>query len=62
MVENATAHHTEWTVVVYYVVAEATTHSDWLRARNVNADFIGVVMCSVKHVPVMLRCIHVNNE
>lgn len=62
MVENAIAHHMEWTVAVYYVVAGVTIHKDWLHARNVNANSIGVVMCSVKRVHVMLRCIHVNNE
>lgn len=62
MVENAIAHHMEWTVVVCCVVVEVTIHSDWLHRRNVNVNSIGVVMCSVKSVFAMLRCIHVNRE
>lgn len=50
----------EWTVVVYYVAAGATIHSDWLHERNVNVNFIGVVMCSAKHVFATLRFIRVN--
>jgi len=60
MAENATVHHMEWMVAVYYVVVGATTHNDWSHAKNANANFIGVVMCSVRHVPVMLKCIRVN--
>lgn len=60
MAENATVHHMEWMVAVYYVVVGDTIHNDWLREKNVNANFIGVVMCSVRHVSVMLKYIRVN--
>lgn len=60
MVENATVHHMEWMVAVYYVVVGATIHNDWSHAKNANANFIGVVMCSARHVSVMLKCIRVN--
>lgn len=60
MAENAIVHHMEWMGAVYSVVVEVTIHNDWLRVRNVNANFIGAVMCSVKHVLVMLRYTHVN--
>lgn len=60
MVGNVTAHHMEWTVAVCCVAVEATIHSDWLHGRNVNVNFIGVVLCTVKHVFATLRCIHVN--
>lgn len=60
MVENATVHHMEWMVAVCYVAAGATIHNDWLHAKNVNANFIGVAMCSVRRVSVMLKCIRVN--
>lgn len=60
MVENVIAHHTEWTVAVYCVAAGVTIHNDWLHARNVNVNFIGVVLCSVKHVLEMPKCIRVN--
>lgn len=60
MAENAIGHHMEWMGVVYSVVVEATIHSDWSHVRNVNANFTGAVMCNVKHVLVMLKCIHVN--
>lgn len=60
MAENAIVHHKEWMRAVYYVVVGAIIHNDWSRERNVNANFIGAVMCSVKHVLVILRCILVN--
>lgn len=60
MVENAIVLHMEWMAAVYFVVEEAIIHSDWSHAKNVNANFIGVVLCSVKLVPEMLRCIHAN--
>lgn len=62
MAENVIGHHMEWMVAVYYVVAEAITHNDWLHVKNVNVNFIGVVMCSVKHVYAIPKCIHVNNR
>lgn len=60
MVENAIAHHMEWTVAVCCVAVGVTIHNDWLHGRNVNVNSIGVVMCSVKRVFATLRCIHVN--
>jgi len=60
MAENATVHHMEWMVAVYYVVVGATIRNDWSHAKNANVNFIGVVMCSVRHVSVMLKCTRVN--